>query len=137
MRKEDKLKLDVQLGALSLFNPMKPDMHYNLDLSQHDCHLVAHCLIRLAVEEPGDNWLGETLDELKGKGPKEFDLNLNWVQNGPPKHGILTLLYYTPPGCASAETRMQIAEDILGWEFHQSRSMNECAVGEPRDTNIV
>ena len=48
---------------------------------------------------------------------QEFDLNLNWVKNGPPRSGILSLTYYTPPGCARPEARIEIAEDFCGWEF--------------------
>jgi hypothetical protein len=118
LQEKEKLVVDHQLGSLSLFNPMKPDGYYgHLDLSHHDSHLVAHCLIKLAVAEPGDNWLGETLDELKGHGPKEFDLNLNWVTNGPPRRGVLTVTYYTPPGCARYAVRLAIAKEVLGWEF--------------------
>jgi len=126
LRKNEKLALDHKMGSLSLFNPMKPDGFYGrLDLSHHDCHLVAHCLIKLAVAEPGDNWLGETLDELKGAGPKEFDLNLNWVKNGPPRHGILALTYYTPPGCERYDFRKEIAEEVLGWEFGDHENAGE------------
>jgi hypothetical protein len=110
LSREEKQRVNHQLGALSTFNPMYPDGPYRLDLSHNDDRLVAICLAQLEVAEPGDNWIGETYDG------KPFGVTITWVKD-PPKTGILQLQYETQSGCAAPEVRQQIAEDVLGWEF--------------------
>jgi hypothetical protein len=47
----------ARLGWLKLYNPMKPEGSYVLDLRVNEERQVAKTLIALAVHEPGDNWI--------------------------------------------------------------------------------
>lgn len=63
-----------RVGWLNLYNPFEPDLMYRLDLSERDQRLIAQCLVDLAVTEPGENWVGESLDG------REFELPSTWIK---------------------------------------------------------
>ena len=46
----------LRLGWLNIFNPMKPEGYWELDLCRYEERMVAKMLIALALVEPGDNW---------------------------------------------------------------------------------
>ena len=48
-----------RLGWLNVFNPVKPEHFFRLDLRYKDHQRMAEMLSILAIEEPGDNWLDE------------------------------------------------------------------------------
>jgi len=61
---------------------------YRLDLSERDQNLVAQSLVDLAITEPGENWVGETLNG------REFELPSTWIKQVPLR-GFLEVHYHT------------------------------------------
>eukprot|EP01052_Picozoa_sp_SAG31_P016473 SAG31_NODE_1093_length_9952_cov_16.099056_8_plen_197_part_00 len=49
--------MQSRVGSANLFNPIRPERKYLLDLKVHDDREVAKCLVRLS-EEPGENFVG-------------------------------------------------------------------------------
>ena len=49
--------LIARIGWLKLFNPMKPEGSYTLDVSRYEERLIAKVLCALEFKEPGDNWM--------------------------------------------------------------------------------
>lgn len=49
-----------RLGWLNIWTPLLPDNYYELDLTRYEEREVAKALVRLAIDEPGENWQGET-----------------------------------------------------------------------------
>merc|ERR1711939_868411 len=45
-----------RLGMLNVLDPMYPDRFYRLDLRRWDHREICKIMIKLAVEEPGENW---------------------------------------------------------------------------------
>merc|ERR1712070_659867 len=103
-------QLRNMLGPLSLFNPLVPDGHYNLDLSLNDCWLCARVLTDLADVEPGENWFGEQMNGV------DFEFSDLWIAETPDK-GILSLRYGCAKGNEDMKFRKEQCETILGWEF--------------------
>jgi hypothetical protein len=46
-----------RIGWLKLYNPMKPEGSFSLNIGYHDERQVAKILCGLAILEPGDNWI--------------------------------------------------------------------------------
>lgn len=138
-----------RLGPLNLFNPFRPDGFYKLDLSQHDTHLLAEILIKMAVGENGKCLFDE---RYNGFG---FSLPVTWIKDLP-KKGVYELRFSTPKratknsvvsfgtdveekekakeemlslsekalseGEGNLKLRRIVAEDFLGWEFHEEEN---------------
>jgi hypothetical protein len=51
--------LTARLGRLAIFNPMKPEGAYELNMGMPEDRQVAKIILMLSVVEPGDNILGE------------------------------------------------------------------------------
>ena len=58
----ERMAVVSRLGIMALWNPMRPDGAYHIDLSLHDEHTLARNLVHLAVVEPGENWEDEAYD---------------------------------------------------------------------------
>ena len=86
----EKEALMHRLGALNLFNPFKPDGRYTLDLAQHDTHLLATILIKLAIGESGNAIYNECYNGFP------FSLPASWTKLLPRK-GVYELSFLTPP----------------------------------------
>ncbi|CAN0540852.1 unnamed protein product, partial [Ectocarpus sp. 8 AP-2014] len=80
------------------------DRYYQLNLAVWDEREMAKILVRLAITEPGENWLDETYTRSPEIGALYgWELPLDWTQDGGPRNvGILTLWYSSSPrgGCA-------------------------------------
>ena len=108
----EKRELNHRLGNLNLFNPMFPDHTYVLALRFREQREVAKILIKLAVEEPGMNWINESFRRTKNAEPTPgWTLPRHWAeeesgpndnQHGPWRSGLLYLEYSSDPntGCA-------------------------------------
>jgi len=97
------------MGYLVLFNVMSPDGPYRLDFANREECIVAQILIRLAIDEPGENVKNEYYQGETYETPK------SWLQSLP-NEGIWELVYNTPPNCARMELRRRLATNLLGWE---------------------
>lgn len=89
-----------RVGYLTLFNPLKPEGCYELDLSYWDCRQVAKMLLSLSAVEPGEHFqeasfrLQRQLQPVPG-----FELNKLWlIDSGVPIKGILRLKYVCEEG---------------------------------------
>ena len=68
-----------RLGYMNMYNPVHPDRFYKCDLTVRDHRELAKVLVKLAVVEPGENWVNEryrrnkTMDWIPGwELPKEW-----------------------------------------------------------------
>mmetsp|Transcript_27087 Transcript_27087/g.62438 ORF Transcript_27087/g.62438 Transcript_27087/m.62438 type:complete len:243 (-) Transcript_27087:27-755(-) len=80
--------LTERLGIMNIWNPMRAERRYALDLAHPDEHAVTVDLVNLAVVEPEENWKGETYNG------KPFQLPLSWT-TVVPDSGLVTLDYVT------------------------------------------
>lgn len=112
-----------RIGILNLFNPMKPEGSYELDLSRRDDRMVVKMLAQLSVVEPGDNlpylafqW-ERTMDYMPGKeycycviscscvhkslqlALSGYELTELWLtEDGLPNKGLWVATYYSGEG---------------------------------------
>lgn len=87
----------------------RPAVHFRLDLSRPDDHATAVALVQRAVDEPGENWLNETLN---GE-PFEFDEeehSVEWIENM--KSGILELEYRASSLASEAHYTLDLSVDM-------------------------
>ena len=98
----------ARLGWLSLFDPMKPDGAYVMDLSSGEERAVAAMLVQLATREPGHNLVGlcdtkgcrecsircraEAQFSVRGLPIPGWTVPPSW-NRGLPKRGTLRLTY--------------------------------------------
>ncbi len=92
--------LHCRLGYLNLFNPMKPEGSFQLDLSRYEERQVVKMLAHLSVVEPGDN-----LPFLQFRWERDMDcmpgyeLTELWMtEDGLPKKGLWDATYYAGEG---------------------------------------
>lgn len=96
-----------RLGYLTLFNPMKPENCYDLDLALWEQRQVAKMLIHYAVTEPGINWFNQkyAVDRFIINIPG-WELTSLWnAKENLPEKGILTCRYYAGDGFCMKQCR--------------------------------
>lgn len=105
---EEHASLVYRLGWLNIWNPFYPDSFYALDLSVAEDWAICTALVKLAVDEPGENWVDETYNDFP------FELPMSWVEEVP-HAGVLTTTYYSGPNSAWAvpETRAFLKGHVL------------------------
>jgi hypothetical protein len=84
----------ARIGMLHVFNPMKPEGAFELDLSIWEERQVVKALIILAVQEPGANWTSYQFrwDDRKTSLIQGWVLTNDWLSDaGVPKRGILAV----------------------------------------------
>lgn len=110
MSRMEELELYHRLGWLNTTNPMLPDRYYELDLRFWEQREICKVLCTLAVEEPGENWIGEDYRWSKGDTPVPgWELPASWAasdeefdgEGGPRRFGRLRCRYTSDPdrGC--------------------------------------
>lgn len=97
--------LTDRLGVANMFNPLRPDGEYALNLRVRDERQVAQMLVLLSTE-PGDNMVYETFNGVP------FDVGLKWL-TAVPDVGWFCLQYVTPPACASLALRTSLARRLV------------------------
>ncbi|TYZ63503.1 hypothetical protein PybrP1_010315 [[Pythium] brassicae (nom. inval.)] len=106
-----------RLGWLNLWTPLLPDNYYELSLALYEEREVAKALVRLAIDEPGENWQGETFGWSRDELIPGWELNLSWLKDGGfPDKGCLCLEYYSgaDKGCGPVwPTRRELAAGTL------------------------
>jgi len=87
-----------RLGWLTVFDPVSPERRFYMDLANREQQIVASCLVKLAIIEPGENWLYEG---FKNPNPiPGWQLPVAWT-TAIPTSGELKLTYSsTSKGCA-------------------------------------
>jgi hypothetical protein len=87
----------ARLGYLNVFNPLKPDGAWELDLSRVEERIMAKMFCQLAVVEPGDNWSAGQFRWDRDMEPMPgWELTQGWMtDSGMPAKGIINLCYYS------------------------------------------
>ncbi|KAE9000080.1 hypothetical protein PR003_g19668 [Phytophthora rubi] len=106
-----------RLGMLNVLTPLWPDNYYELALSRYEEREVAKALVRLAIDEPGENWQKETFGWSRDEKIPGWELNYSWLKDGGfPEKGYLSLEYYSgaDKGCGPVwPTRRELAVHTL------------------------
>lgn len=98
---DEQAELLHRIGIMNIFDTLKPDRLYKLDLRRYDQREFAKILVSLAVVEPGDNWVDYTYRWGKYDEPVPgWTLPGTWTmaddggnRGGPRNHGWLVLTY--------------------------------------------
>ncbi|ETV69364.1 hypothetical protein, variant [Aphanomyces astaci] len=68
------------LGWLNILNPQQPDRYYEFDLSVREEREAAKIFVKLAVTEPGENWIHESFGWVRGDPPiPGWELPKSWA----------------------------------------------------------
>ncbi|EEY70342.1 uncharacterized protein PITG_05736 [Phytophthora infestans T30-4] len=106
-----------RLGMLNVLTPLWPDNYYELALGRYEEREVAKMLVRLAIDEPGENWQNETFGWSRDEKIPGWELNFSWLKDGGfPDKGFLSLEYYSgaDKGCGPVwPTRRELAAHTL------------------------
>ncbi|KAG2780705.1 hypothetical protein PC129_g12647 [Phytophthora cactorum] len=106
-----------RLGMLNVLTPLWPDNYYELALARYEEREVAKMLVRLAIDEPGENWQNETFGWSRDEKIPGWELNYSWLKDGGfPEKGFLSLEYYSgaDKGCGPVwPTRRDLAAHTL------------------------
>ncbi|KAF1317914.1 Leucine-rich repeat-containing protein, partial [Globisporangium splendens] len=106
-----------RFGWLNIWTPLIPDNYYELNLSLYEECEVAKALVRLAIDEPGENWQRETFGWSRDELIPGWELNMSWLRDGGfPEKGFLCLEYYSgaDKGCGPVwPTRRELASSTL------------------------
>ena len=125
LTRAEELELYHRLGVLNVSNPMNPDRYYELDLRSWEQREACKMLCTLAVEEPGENWIGEEYRWSLYDAPVAgWELPASWAaddeefdgEGGPRRFGRLRCRYTTDPdrGCAAVwPVRKKLRERFL------------------------
>eukprot|EP01051_Picozoa_sp_SAG22_P010012 SAG22_NODE_875_length_6716_cov_2.927006_3_plen_379_part_00 len=97
--------LSHRLGSTNLFNPLRPEREYALNLRHADDRVTAQLLVVLTAE-PGENIIYESYNEMP------FDVGKAWETNVPTT-GIFCCEFVTPPDCGSLALRIPLAQRML------------------------
>lgn len=89
-----------RLGFLTLFNPVRPEGSVRLHLGSYEQRQVAKILMHLSLDEPAENWVGETYSSSPDLPPMPgWQLSVVWfTEEGLPRFGVLTTRYYSGEG---------------------------------------
>lgn len=106
-----------RFGWLNIWTPLLPDNYYELNISICEEREVAKALVRLAIDEPGENWQSETFGWSREELIPGWELNMSWLKDGGfPEKGYLCLEYYSgaDKGCGPVwPTRRELASGTL------------------------
>lgn len=120
-----------RLGWLNLWTPLLPDNYYELNLALYEEREVAKALVRLAIDEPGENWQGESFGWSRDELIPGWELNLSWLKDGGfPDKGCLSLAYYSgaDKGCSPVwPTRRELAAGTLAGLPEDNADLDEIA----------
>ena len=107
--------LESRLGPANLFNPIRPEREYALDLRQSDCRMVAQCLVVISAER-GENLMYTSYNGLP------FEVGAKWI-DAVPDLGMFCGQFVTPNGCALMSIRLAIARRLLMPGFGRWRAV--------------
>jgi hypothetical protein len=113
-----------RLGVLNVLDPLYPDRLYRFDLRRWEHREYCKIMIKLAMEEPGENWTGEEYRWSKYDGNVPgWTLPVNWTlpdeenngEGGPRKFGWVCFTYTsTNAGCAPVKSvRLDLRKIVL------------------------
>lgn len=90
-----------RLGWLNIFNPMKPEGGMVLDLSVWEMRQVVKMIVRLSVDEPGNNIVdGKFRFDLASPYIPGWEVTTAWLKESSlMTKGFISLFYYSGEGC--------------------------------------
>ena len=100
----------ARLGYLALFNPLKPEGAWELNISRLEERITAKVLCLLSTNEPGRNWIGETFRWERHKdGMPGWELTTSWMaESTMPERGILHCTYYSGEGKGKKKCKVNV-----------------------------
>jgi len=121
-----------RLGWLTVFDPVSPERRFYMDLSNREQQVVAACLVKLAIIEPGENWLYEGFQDPDPK--PGWQLPVSWT-TAIPNRGNLKLTYSsTSKGCAPVwDERAKLRRICLIYEDAPIPSVDDLIWGSESD----
>jgi len=89
-----------RIGWLHLYNPMKPQGAYELDLSRREERIVLKTITTLSTHEPGENFMEVNFRWERNMDPMPgFELTVPWMtEEGLPHKGLFYVYYYAGEG---------------------------------------
>lgn len=83
-----------RLGYLNVFNTLKPEGYWRLNMSRRDEKQFVRALILLSFAEPGQNWQNQSFEEAGKHEDTNWTLPLSWFDESKlPKAGVVKLKY--------------------------------------------
>jgi hypothetical protein len=121
--------LYCRIGWMKLFNPMKPEGSYELDLGSHwEERMVVKSLCTLATNEPGENWPCFSFRWSDMEIIPGWALTSVWLTDaGLPPRGVLSLTFYTGDGQGNFGCYAHVAmRRALCAMFHVDERCSRC-----------
>jgi len=89
-----------RIGFLYIFNPLKPEITIELDMSRREDRVIAKMIVYLSVDEPGLNLTYKRFQWKRDIDPiPGWDVTEPWMtEDGMPKHGKFAFTYYSGEG---------------------------------------
>jgi hypothetical protein len=89
-----------RIGWLNIYNPMKPQGAYELDMSRREERIIVKSITTLSIAEPGDNLKELFFRWERGMDPMPgYVLTELWMtEDGLPKKGLWNVYYYSGKG---------------------------------------
>ena len=100
------LQISERIGMSNLFNPLRPEGYYQLDLRSRDCRTVAKCLMEL-TEEKGKRIFNQYYNE------ERFQLNEEVWRAEVPHIGKFEAEVKTKPKTANPFLRLGLGRRLL------------------------
>eukprot|EP00943_MAST-04B_sp_MAST-4B-sp1_P004169 g4169.t1 len=97
LSKSEQLSMMNRLGWLNTFDPVTPERRHYLDLTVREERVIAMMLVRLAMVEPGENWLHEHYFNPSFK--PGWELPLSWATTVPPEGNLVLTYASSLKGC--------------------------------------
>ena len=98
---QERACLYCRLGWFNLFNPLKPEGHYTIDIGHHiEDRQFVKVFIALSLMEPGLNWKNQSMKwSLEEDVIPGWELTTGWTKESEmPTKGIISFCYYSGGG---------------------------------------
>lgn len=94
---EEQACVICRLGWFNIFNPMKPEGYYTLNISRREDRQFAKFFVALSIVEPGINWKNQTFRwSMEEEVVPGWDLTTGWTKETEmPTKGIVSFCYFS------------------------------------------
>eukprot|EP00944_MAST-04C_sp_MAST-4C-sp1_P001851 g1851.t1 len=97
LSKSEQLSMMDRLGWLNTFDPVTPERRHYLNLEVREERVITMMLVRLAMVEPGENWLHEHYFNPNFK--PGWELPLSWATKVPDEGNLVLTYASSLKGC--------------------------------------
>jgi hypothetical protein len=86
-----------RIGWLNVFNPLKPDGSYELEVGRHEERIITKIIVQLSIDEPGLNLTYKQFQWKREDDPVPgWDVGEGWTRHdGLNWHGLFQFTYYS------------------------------------------